>query len=292
MLQTQHKYYHFSENPDSGKPLCEIDECSHKSNPDVIEGFHSVIARTFGNPEVSDTKALALESRRSGHSADKGKRMHACAQHSAVCERQPCYALEHGSKKSGRCPDCTHPYACRALNCKSIRRTTAAWLSSHDLIGVMVEAPIFWHRQRIASRCDLLSVRLLDLEWWDASLGKLPPLVVVSIKTLGKNGLPPQSRKGSSRCVRIPPAITQDPVPDGEDARHQLQLMMEAVVLRDTYDVDVVDAHILYISDRGSLCVGSSTACKSVEKADWWWKSVTQSAYPPFQVLSTLIQKR
>ena len=270
------------------------------SPPPGLPGIHAAVECAFGNPAASRAMDLSREIRRSGHSVEAGKRMHACAQHALVCERVSDGERRAAKRRVGpnRCPECEHPRACRARNCAAIQQSMARWAREHALVPVMAEAPIYWHRQEIASRCDMLCVREADLDaWWeenaaaaataDADPGpghggprrRLPPLVVVSLKTLGEGAAVPRARGG--RGARLPRSVSRAHVPDCEATRHQLQLMMEVAVLRDTYGVEVRDAVSVYLAQtrrrdgaRGRVAV----ECRTEEKAGRWWESVARAA--------------
>jgi hypothetical protein len=142
----------------------------------------------------------------------------------------------------------------------------ASWLRKESLIPIAVELDVAWHRIETSSRIDMLCVD-------DRHAGStiLPPVVVVSIKTIGENEHAPAMKHGA-RALRLPKNVFGDKqVADCEYSRHQLQLMLECVTLADSYKCIVQDAHVIYVNysgngDRAKVRVEEHTADK------WWFK--------------------
>lgn len=224
-------------------------------------GFHRLVRRAFGNEETTRALADTLEGRRSGHSHIGGMRVHACAQHYTHCARLTEQAEEEQTharkrrrlrahnlqKRPSRCERCDHPARCRAPLCAEWGATLQRWLDEQRLAPVAVEHAMCWHRAEVASRADMVCVRR-ELTHAAAEDGAEVGVVVVSLKTLGEGRAPPQKKHGSGACLNLPRSVFREPLPDCEHSRHQLQLMMECITLRDTYALRIDGAYVVYIS--------------------------------------------
>lgn len=257
-------------------------------------GVHSAVDSAFGNATATASMKRHMEERRSKHSRGAGRRIHACAQHATVCiprSQAGGYSTRLTPKRRRgcrRCVVCEHPAACRAKDCREVGEALGRWLEASGLVPIMAEAPIRWHRRALETRCDMLCVTQEACATLGAPVEKLPALVIVSIKTLGVGRRVPSVKGSVDTLISIPSTVTRESIPDCEATRHQLQLMMETAILRDSYLARVVGAHIVYIGREEK---GGRVLCRSVQAEQWWWDSVAESVAPPFHSIASAMER-
>lgn len=246
---------------------------SHRLNRSV--GVHALVNKIFGDPAFTERSRILNQRKRTRHTRYRGVRMHACIQHHAFCkhtdisensaEENMQSAGEGGNvrtrylrKRAARkCAQCDHPSKCRISHCSAFGARMRVWLSAHALVPVAVEHDVEWPRLGARTRVDMICTREDDVD-------ELSSLVVVSLKTLGNDEDPPTYCNHGKDVVSLPYHVFQRAVPDCERTRHQLQLMVECLILADAYAMVPTGAHVVYVNDSDAGAVNS-------QKADMWW---------------------
>jgi len=119
-------------------------------------------------------------------------------------------------------------------------------------------------------------------------------LIIVSLKTKSEKDMHSDyssrsrsfSPSSSSSSLRREKARMNMPkcifgsgdIEDTEETRYQLQLMMESIIMTDTYGAKISDAFIMYIYEKnmGSDCT-KSVGVKVENKEEWWWSKIFES---------------
>lgn len=249
-------------------------------------GIHALISDRFGNygdsgSSSSDRTKLVYHSKRSGHTSERGVRIHSCIQHSLVCSKIYKEEIDDSTK---RCIYCDHSIRCRLPKCKHYHKLISFRLSELNLKPLCVEFPINWWRffeksgkKRICeSRIDLLC----------ASLKNDDKYSIISIKTCSISPDLDIDHHRDDKKLNIPhiPFLEENSekfdshLVDNQKNRNQIQLMLESVILRDTYGLNVDSAYILYLIDskeskkKNSKLISNGSTFVKVYDAHLWWK--------------------
>lgn len=251
-------------------------------------GYHIATQRAFCRAQLSKRISDSRVDKRSRHTRLIGARMHACMQHGVYCAFGRSYStVDSRPKKRQRkrdynlsreparpCEQCEHPPRCNFKACKVWSDVVYRWLERANLVPVAVELDVAWHRIETSTRIDMICV---NSEYAKAS-EKMPPVVVVSIKTVGEGERAPTINYGAP-SLRLPANVfsldskastEEEEAPDCEYSRHQLQLMLECITLADSYKMIVQDAHIIYVSYTGSSDAKKVTLEECSAEA-WWF---------------------
>lgn len=233
-------------------------------------GLHRVCKTMFA-PENDNGKTVEQKyvARRSGHTRKRGVRMHMCALHNVSCKRS-----ELVRNDSKCCLNCDHPIRCRMALCKRYGKELDMILSKNGLYPLACELPISWYHSDdvIATRVDLVCTRrkyLLNTKKWNSQ--KIPPLTVVSLKTLGKTQETPRYvRANSQNSSSILSKVFGESISHSERNIYEAQLMMECAILSDSYTgIEVEDCKIVYIRDSKSR---GTTRTVNAQEMFWWEK--------------------
>lgn len=243
-------------------------------------GFHFATQRAFCLAKVSERIEADRANKRSRHTRLIGARMHSCIQHGVFCSRrleeqsgietQPrkkqCKRSFNLARKTpAPCVLCEHPPRCSFKACRLWSRAVSDWLRESDLVPIAVELDVAWHRIETSSRVDMICVNSSACS--DAD--EMPPIVVVSIKTVGAGECAPKLAHRAP-SVRLPKDVFGDiKVPDCEYSRHQLQLMLECITLTDSYKLLVQDAFVIYVNYSGTN--DPRKVRVQEHTADSWW---------------------
>lgn len=265
-----------------------------------VIGIHGVVDKVFG----SDTSHYneSFVNKRTSHSSKKGIRIHSCIQHNLVCLKYN--SPEYEKNKPFLCIYCDHPKGCRMKKCKKYSSVIENELNRLGLIGIATEVPIQWSRFNnrlyrksisLESRIDLICVRnTIEIVNGDV-LGSLQQerLVIISLKTKSNN----EKKCSSSSNVniddvrsRIKEVMKLPKTPflynsresgkqmkviptDCQENRYQAQLMMENLILIDSYNACIGKPKIL------TLIEGRSTFVNDIRvevdgPCKWWWKTL------------------
>lgn len=251
-------------------------------------GVHRFIDVTMCDQSRNDARAEERERKRTRHTRDRGARIHSCVEHYVFCThvgdgethdslleqeraRRDLRLRNLSRRPAERCARCEHPANCALYACTRWGAAARAWLDSKSLVPIAVERRIACEQLNVETQIDMLCVPRDEPD----------ALVVVSLKTLGKGERPPAQSLDTARAIDTTvSAFPAEPVADCERTRHQLQLMVECVILAHVYNCVPRAAHVLYVCDvdkkksrRPSATSSSSPLLPLVyeESADEWW---------------------
>ncbi len=216
----------------------------------------NIIHQTYLDKKKKKTKKTGEEEDDDGFSSiSAGIRFHKLMYHKIVCIRKQRFSTESISKlnQTNRLHnrsnsfdilqfedsiDLFHCRCMRGLNgtnwsneeIKTADHVIKYLIEEKDLVPILSEEFIFDKNRFFGTRVDIICIN------------NFMRLVVVSIKT-GKYGKPPDIAQTDYR-LRSP----MNKIRDSIRVRHDLQLLMEVMILTDSYKMDIYDAFTLYVN--------------------------------------------
>lgn len=216
-----------------------------------------------------------------GHSSYIGARYHACVEHNCVCS----VFGNSDEQDAPWCEACGHPRSCMLGCCTDLADVVGAFLCERRWIPISVEFPVYLDRIGMQTRIDMLCANADDMA--SAQAFERTRFAVVSLKTKSLGEYVDAGRLTEANDLDVPIAVSENMKAlervDDERKRHQLQLMLECVALKDNIpDMHIAHAEVVYASPSPSIgTVDTPTKLLHVEDcaaSSWWFETLMRGS--------------